>query len=314
MLIEQRQKRKRKLRGIVFILVAVLVAFFLYQSFAGKNFPNIATTSISKPQNVLSSPNVIKPNSLKEAVEKSLEGTKGTYGVFIKNLKTNESFSINEHKIYEAGSLYKLWIMVTAFKKIERGSLADDEILSGDVAALNKKFNIDPDLAEQNEGEITLTVAAALEQMITISHNYASLLLTEKISLSQVASFLKENGFNESIVGINGESPSTTASDIALFFEKLYKGQLSSPESTQKMLDLLKRQKLNDKLPQGLPQGISIAHKTGEINYATHDAGIIFSEKGDYIVAVLSESDYPPGSEERIATISKAVYDYFNTH
>ena len=57
---------------------------------------------------------------------------------------------------------------------------------------------------------------------------------------------------------------------------------------------------------------ISIAHKTGEIGYFTHDAGIVFSNKGDYIIVVLTESDFPLATEEQIADISKSVNEYFN--
>ena len=77
------------------------------------------------------------------------------------------------------------------------------------------------------------------------------------------------------------------------------------------MLDLLKKQKLNNKLPANLPEGVEIAHKTGEIGYFTHDAGIVYTSKGDYIIVVLSQSDMPSAAEDRIASISKNVYDYF---
>ena len=77
------------------------------------------------------------------------------------------------------------------------------------------------------------------------------------------------------------------------------------------MLDLLKSQKLNNKLPKYLPQEIDVAHKTGEIDSLTHDAGIVYAPTSDYIIVILSKSDYPPGAEERIADISRAVYEYF---
>ncbi len=201
--------------------------------------------------------------------------------------------------------------MATAFDQIQKGTLRADEILSQDIETLNNKFNIATDEAELTEGTITLSVNNALEQMITVSHNYAALLLTEKIKLSSVATFLKQNGFGESTVGTNGGLPKSTPSDIALFFEKLYKGKLANEQYTNQMIDLLKKQQLNDKLPKYLPQDAIIAHKTGEIDYFTHDAGIIFSDKGDYIIAIMSESDSPSGAEDRIAQVSKAVYDYF---
>ncbi len=257
--------------------------------------------------------NVVKPaDSLKEAVESPLEGSKGTYSIVVKNLKTGESYLKDEDREYEAGSLYKLWVMGEAFRQINEGALNEDEVLSQEVGVLNDKFNIATESAEQKEGRVTLSVKEALEGMITISHNYAALLLSEKIKLSNVAEYIEDNGFKDSTVGTDGSSPKTTASEIASFFEKLYKGELANSGSSKKMIDLLLSQKLNNKLPKNLPSDIDIAHKTGELGWVSHDAGIIFSSKGDYIIVVLSESNDPKGANERIAKVSESVFNYFN--
>lgn len=248
--------------------------------------------------------------NLEKTITKVLEGSKGKYSIVVKNLKTGESFSINSHKPNKTGSLYKLWVMATVFNQIQNGKLTEDEILSEDIQDLNYKFSIASEEAELTEGKITLTVHDALQQMITISHNYAALLLTEKIKLSSVKSFLEKNGFLESKV--SDSAPISTPYNIALFLEKLYKGKLANKKHTKSMLGLLKSQKLNDKLPKYLPKNVFIAHKTGEIDFLSHDAGIVYTEKGDYIIVVFSQSNYPKGANERIAQISKAVYEYFN--
>lgn len=247
-------------------------------------------------------------NSLHQTILQALNGTKGKYSVVVEDLKNGKRESLYGDKVYGIGSLYKLWIMAEAFNQIQQGKLFKDEILSEDVKVLNKEFNIDQESAELKEGTITLTVNDALKQMIDISHNYSALLLTKRIKLSNVAKSLQENGFNASHVG---DTPTSTAEDLALFFEKLYKGELANAQYTQEMLGLLKAQKLNGKIPKYLPKATIIAHKTGEIDYFSHDAGIVFTKNKDYIIVILSESDYPPGAQERIAQISKSVFDYF---
>jgi len=244
-------------------------------------------------------------------VEKTLEGSKGEYSIVVKNLKTGQAYSLNEHREFDAASLYKLWIMAEAYNQVQDGRLKENEVLSGDIEALNEKFKIASEEAELTQGPVSFTVTSALRQMITISHNYAAFLLTEKIKLSSVREFLESNGFSQSSVGTDGATPKTTAFDIALFFEKLYKGELADKKNTDKMLNLLKSQQLNNKLPKYLPEGTVVAHKTGEIGFLSHDAGIVYSQKGDYIIVVSSKTDYPPGAKERIAKISQAVYSYF---
>lgn len=304
--------------GIIIYLISCVVIgvviFFVTEHFEKQSTQNSDTQEV-KAASIEPSPSPIPSPShektpLEAAVQKALEGTKGDYAVAIKNLKTNEEYYLNEHKTYDSGSLYKLWVMGETMHQIEQGSIMGEDILSSSIPELNRIFEIDPANAELTTGGITMTVNQALNQMITISHNYAAMLLTQKVKLSSVREWLSQNGFTESSVG---GDPKTTASDMVAFFDKLQSGKLGNTESTEKMLTLLKNQKLNKKLPADLPESVEIAHKTGELGYFTHDAGIVYTPKGDYIIVVLSESEMPAAAEKRIADISKAVYDYFQS-
>lgn len=277
---------------------------------------NYFTKNISgKPFNLIDPSTVFdtkpKKNPLGEVVEKVLADSQGDYAAVVKNLKTGETYSRNENKSYETGSLYKLWVMAAAFKQIQEGILTEDEVLSDSVVNLNQEFGISSSDAELTDGTITLIVGDALTQMITISHNYAAMLLTDKIKLSAVSDFLKLNNLTSSALGNGNDLPKSTASDISLFLEKLYRGELADPINTNKMLDILKAQTFDNGLPKYLPKETVIANKTGDIDWFKHDAGIIFTDNGDYVIVVMSESESPVGAQERIALISKAVYEYF---
>lgn len=300
-------KPQKKKRGGLF---KILLIIFLGISVFGFNrfIRGKTTTNSSNIKGVQ-----IKSN-LKNITEKAMEEAKGTYGIAVENFKTGEKYYADENKIFKAGSLYKLWVMATVYKQIQNGQLSKDEVLSMDIATLNQKFNINPEDAEQTEGTITLSVYDALYQMITISHNYAALLLSDKVKLSSVSTFLKENGFTNSFTGTDNNSPVTTAFDIALFFKKLYKGELANKQYTDEMINLLLNQKLKEGLPKYLPDKSKVANKTGNIEFFEHDGGIVFTDKGDYTVTILSESDFPSGAQERIALISKTVFDYFTNN
>lgn len=230
------------------------------------------------------------------------------FGIVIKHLKTNETYTFNEKEKFQPASLYKLWVMAAVFDQIEKGKLYENDLLSTDVAALNTAFNISSESAELTDGTITHTVGDALSEMITKSDNYSALLLSYKVRLSTVQTYLQNHGLRQSILSV---PPQTTASDIALFYEKLYRGELASARHTQSMINLLKQQTINRKLPKNLPGDILIAHKTGELEDYTHDAGIVFGKNGDYIIVIVSKSDNPQDAEDQIADMSKVVYDYF---
>lgn len=308
---EKRRKKSYKKAYFVLIFLFFIGTFLTFFYPLSKKHKGSIVSPLASEVVKIARTLGIKHSDLEKIIQSNLVGEKGNYSIAIKNLKTGEKYYFNEHHKYESASLYKLWIMATAFQQIQNGVLDDDKTLTDDIPALNKKFNISSESAELSDGTISFTVASALGQMITISHNYAALLLTEKVRLSNVKKFLEENGFNESKVDLDGSPPQTTAADIALFFEELYKGQLTDIADTEKMLSLLKAQKLNKKLPKYLPQDIVIAHKTGELDTYSHDAGIVYTPKGDYVIAILTDSNYPPEAEDRIGKISKAVYEYF---
>jgi len=252
----------------------------------------------------------IKTTFLTDIIPPALSGAKGNYAVVVESLDSDDSYALNDHTVYDAASLYKLWVMATAYQQIQAGKLDPNETLEDSVDDLNKKFNIASDEAELTEGTVSFTVHEALAQMITISHNYAALILTQRLGGNTINAFLKDNGLKESTLDTDG-FPKTTAADIALFYEKLYHGEFANEKYTNEMISLLVSQQRNNKLPKYLPTDTVIAHKTGEINDVTHDAGIVFLPDVKYIIVVLSKSDYPPGAEDRISSISRAVYDYF---
>jgi beta-lactamase class A len=300
--------------GLVFLFLTILCASVLLVRIINVD-PTALVVPISETLASVNIPfvhtNQPKNNSLDQAILTTLNESKKDYGVVVHNLKNNESYVLNVHQVFQSGSLYKLWVMATAYDQIKNGLLHETDILQQEIPILNEKFKIATEDAELTEGDITLSVADALFQMITVSDNYAALLLSEKVRLSNVATFLNSHGFTESKVGTDGSIPTTTASDMAKFFTLLYQRTLINKEYDGKMLDLLKGQQLNNKIPKNLPDDITIAHKTGELGLFTHDAGIVFTPENNYIIAVLSETDDPLTAEQNIADISEAVYRYF---
>lgn len=291
----RRRRAQQRLLKLVFLLLMVVIGGGLVWA--------VTHSKKVQPQ---------KEDPLKVVADSVLQGKDGTYGVVIKNLKTGETYTYNKDKYFATGSLYKLWVMATAVQQLQKGTMHDDEQLTEDVADLNDEFNIASEDAELTDGTISLSVNDALTQMITISHNYAALLLTKKIGEDTISHFLIDNKLEYSHLGGNDGVPAVTPEDVALFLEKLYNGKLGNPSSTNKMLDLLKGQQLNGKLPKYLPSDVVIAHKTGELGLYSHDAGIVYIPNGPYIIVVLTKTNNPDNANDVIGQLSKVVYDYFS--
>src|SRR5207245_2216343 len=69
---------------------------------------------------------------------------------------------------------------------------------------------------------------------------------------------------------------STTAREMIELLERLHQGKLVSPEACQAMLEHMKKCDDKDKFPRFLPPKVVVAHKTGSVNAARTDAGILY--------------------------------------
>ena len=309
-----RRQRKASILGKLFKLILFFVtvtllftaSLFLLKTLREQPKEVLADRIISPLSELLPEP-AYDPEGLRNVVTKSLEGTKGTYAVAIKNLKTGEEYYQNEHLVYETASLYKLWVMLTVYDQLKSGDLKEDTVLRSSVEELNRRFDIASESAELTEGEVEMTVHNALERMITVSHNYPALLLSSRVRLSNINELLLKHDLKESKL-----NPSmATAYDILKFYEKLYNEEFVDSEASKAMIELLSRQQLNDRIPKYLPEDVKVAHKTGELGQVKHDAGIVFAPFGDYIIVLLSKSTNPLQAAEREALLSRDVYKYF---
>lgn len=293
------------LTGIIITSAYIRLQYIESDSLEARVLKPIASP-IEKSVEIVTNAGVSK--GLEAVILPEIEEKEGTYSVVVRNLKSGEYYNLNEKEKYTAASLYKLWTMATVHQQIKDGKLTMDKTVSADIKTLNTAFDLGED-AEQTEGTITRTVKEAIEQMITISHNYSAILLTYTIKNSTVRQFLLNYHLTDSKTGA---PPTTTAKDIADYYDLLYKGGLISKEASDEMITVLKRQRLNDRIPKLLPEGTVVAHKTGELFGAKHDAGIVYSDKGDYVIVLMSQTKNETTAAGVEANISKAVWEYFN--
>ena len=84
-----------------------------------------------------------------------------------------------------------------------------------------------------------------------------------------------------------GKENLTTAQDMARLMELLYRGELLDQEISAYIIDMMKKQLDTSMMRLYIPDQTVIAHKTGELDCLSHEAGIVYHEKGDYIFVVL---------------------------
>ncbi|MBR1724273.1 MAG: serine hydrolase, partial [Ruminococcus sp.] len=215
---------------------------------------------------------------------------------YVQDLSTGKELIINNRKVYAASEI-KLFAMAAAYQQVEDGKLA------------------------------LVSVEDDVEVMISESDNYTFNSILKKIGLGEINKWCEANGYTETeqhhalapasnysddLKNGKGENK-TSAHDIGTLLASIYRGECVSKDCSEKMLTALLDQQKRDKIPAGLPKVTRVANKTGETSDENHDAAIVYSPGGDYVLvitAVIPELAW--GMNETLAEVSETVYDFFN--
>jgi beta-lactamase class A len=210
------------------------------------------------------------------------------FGIVVKDMKSGETAAINPSRQITSASLYKLFVAQRIYQRIDLGQL---------------------DYGQAAGGGTGRTIEGCLRVMINVSDNACGRALGTLLGWGAQDAALRAEGYKETSLRTPQQ---TSAEDVAMLFDRLYSGTLVSPPSSQRFMDLLKDQRVNNRLPQGLPAGTVIVHKTGDLDGVVHDAGIVYGPKTDYIVVVTSGPWSTPGNAPAMfADLSAKLWHYF---
>lgn len=229
----------------------------------------------------------------------------GHVSLYYRPLDGGCALNYNENEPLLAASVIKIPVMVEAFRRFEEGSLDRNAI---HVLREEEKMPSCGALNRMHAG-LQVTLRDMVDLMIVLSDNTATNILIELLGIDAVNATMRAYGLETSTLRrklfdreghLAGIENTVTAREMGLLLEKMYRGELVSPEASAEMIDILRNQKLNGKMPFYLkPRGIVSAHKTGEDDGITHDVGIVFARK-PFVLCMLSNETEVPAFERLI--------------
>ncbi len=100
--------------------------------------------------------------------------------------------------------------------------------------------------------------------------------------------------------------------EYANIFRSLYVSTYLRRTFSNSILSILADTPHQNQLPAGLPPEVKISHKFGVTPYgqSSHDCGIVYLEKKDYLICVMSENATSSEADRIIADISKITYEF----
>lgn len=239
----------------------------------------------------------------------------GKISFFYKNLITGEEAGFQENIPLFAASVIKLAVLTEVFFRIEEGSMNPREEY---CLKEEDKLPSCGALSYMHSG-LMVTIRDLYTAMIIHSDNTATNILLKKCTMEAVNRRMKSLGLSSTVVNrllFDQEASSAglentiSAKDTAFLLEKIYRGELVSKKASEEMLNILKNQRLNGKIPFFLHgEGIPVAHKTGEDDGITHDVGIVLGET-PFIVCFCGNQTDVPVFERFMQDVSFGLYEW----
>jgi len=250
---------------------------------------------------------------------KRISNLRGEAGIVVEDLETGWTFIHNEDQPFPAASLVKIPIMVACFKAAQEGRL---DLSEKHVLRREDRVGGSGILRRMRNGR-SFTYSQLIDYMVTESDNIACNILIDRLGFDYINQVFEELGLektrlNRKMIDFaardQGIENYTTAAEMTGLLDRIYHHRCFNAEISERCLAVLKRQKINDRLPRYLPKEVTVAHKTGLEKEVCHDAGIVFTPSGDYIITVLVHTWGGPGSAKIfIGRLSSYFYEIFKT-
>jgi beta-lactamase class A len=237
----------------------------------------------------------------------------GRVAIAVEDVATGMTTGINEGREMPAASTIKIPVMVEVFRQLVNGDFD-----------LNTKVTLTKSDRDWGYGSLcdarigsTYTVSRLLSLMIDVSDNTATNMLIRRVGRQRINATMHELGLNHTRLGdfIRSEGPirwalRSSPADMMHLLGSMAKDQLVDEWSSRSMITLLRGQRHNGLIPEPLPPGTDIAHKTGTLHDTLNDVGIVYGDGDDpYVIAVMT-TDLPTLDAGRrfIRGVSKMAY------
>jgi beta-lactamase class A len=259
------------------------------------------------------------------AIQQRIANSRADVAVYFKTLAGKAEWSTRPDDVFHAASTMKVPVMIELFHQVKQGKLKLEDrivvknqfhsIVDGSPYSLSAADDSEGDLYKA-EGQ-SRTLRELCELMITVSSNFATNLLIEKLGVETIRATVHTlgadgvavlRGVEDGKAFAKGLNNTTTARGLATLLEAIARGKAVDAARSQTMIAILARQKFNEGIPAGLPAGIAVAHKTGEITKIHHDAAIVFAQRPYVLVILVRGLADNKQSAALIKDISRELY------
>ena len=235
---------------------------------------------------------------LQHSLETLTTGFKGDVGIYVKDLHTGKTASINADSIFPTASMVKVPILIGIMDKLNKGELKYHQ----ELTYKDSLFYAGSDLLASLKHNEKVELSKVIMLMLTTSDNTASLWLQSLAGTgTRINQILDSIGYTATRV--NSRTPGreagrdkfgwgqTSPKEMATMFEALANRTLLDTASSEKMLRLLGRNYWDEEALSQIPPDVFVASKNGAVNASRSEAMYVSGKNARYVFCICTKNN-----------------------
>jgi beta-lactamase class A len=234
------------------------------------------------------------------------------------DLTSGERFTLQEQTVSPTASTIKLAVLYELMRQVDEGRVNLET-----MRPLDRRHAVGGGAGLEQLGTPILSIRDYATLMAVLSDNTATNVLIDLVGMSSVNDRMRQLGLRNTRLrrrmmdveaARRGDENVSTAAEIARLLEAFYRGEGLSPQSRDEALTILKKEKSpTSAMLKGIPAGVPVANKPGELEGVRVDAGIVFVPNRPYVFAVMTTYlQEDAAGEAAIEQASRVTYQYFS--
>src|SRR5215469_2946178 len=241
--------------------------------------------------------------------------TPGLVAITVADVDGETPIDVNGDVNLPAASVIKVAVMVEVMRQVWLGRFG----LEREVTLMPQDRDCGYGALCDVDAGMRFSVLNLVRIMIANSDNTATNMLIRLVGRRNINNTMDGLGLTQTRLGDSIRSydstirtERTSTNDMMRLLSMIAQRRLINEAASNLMLSILSQQRHNRLLPEPLPRGLIVAHKTGTLHDTLNDVGIVGLEGSPYIICVLTThlDDLDDGARF-IRRASKATYDAF---
>lgn len=265
-----------------------------------------------------------------ESIEQIDRRLNGVMGVAVLDLTDGKQYMLRGDELFPQASSIKITVLAELYHQQQQSEdgVAGKQHLKDLYTVRQEDMVPDSDIMlGLTPGVTQVTNRDLATMMVAVSDNSATNALINRLGMENVNALLRSLGLRQTKLqrkmmdlraASEGRENIATPREMMTLLEQIYKGKLFNKTLTDDFFKVLSTgaDDVDTKasmILRGLPPGVLLADKVGELEAVRADSGVVFATNRPFVICVMTTylSDEKEG-EKAIEDVARAVFPYFD--